>query len=166
MKPRSLALLLAALPVAAIAGTAEVQFIHPDLYNDAGQNRVGHAEHVRHELRRYFDKLAAEFLPADQSVQIEVLNIELAGTPPIRGDRQDGPRVLRGLADWPQIELRYTLRAGDKVLASGHDVVSDLAYLDSSTIYPARDESLPYEKRMLKRWFVQRFAPAAAPRAG
>ncbi len=166
MKARLLALLLAALPAAAMAGTAEVQFIHPDLYNDAGQNRVGEAEQVRHELAQYFEKLAAEILPADQSVQIEVLNIDLAGEPPRRGDRLDDPRVLRGRADWPQIELRYTLRAGDKVLASGHDVVSDLAYLDSSTMYPAKDESLPYEKRMLKRWFVQRFAPAAAPRAG
>lgn len=152
-------LLIAALPVAALAGTAEVRFIDPDRYTDAGQNRVGEPEQVRAELARYFEKLAAEFLPADQSVQIEVLNVDLAGDPPRRGDRFDDPRVLRGRADWPQIELRYTVRAGAKVLASGHDVVSDLAYLDSSTVYLVKDESLPYEKRMLRRWFVQRFVP-------
>src|SRR5574340_701927 len=159
MRPHWIALLLAALPVAALAGTTEVRFIDPDRYTDAGQNRVGEAEQVRDELAQYFNRLAAEFLPADQSVQVEVLNIDLAGGPPHRGDRQDGPRVLRGRADLPQIELRYTLRVGDKVLASGHDVVSDLTYLDSSNVYPVRDQSLLYEKRMLRRWFVQRFAP-------
>lgn len=159
MKSRLITLLFAALPVAAMAGTTEVQFIQPERYTDAGQNRVGEAEEVRGELARYFEKLAADILPADQSVRIEVLNIELAGDPPRRGDRQQDPRVLRGQADLPQIELRYTLRAGDKVLASGTDVVSDLTYLDSPSMYPVKDESLRYEKRMLKKWFVQRFAP-------
>jgi hypothetical protein len=64
-------------------------------------------------------------------------------------------RVLRGRADWPSIQLRYTLREGDKVLKSGEDRLTDMNYLMHS-LRASHDSPLPYEKRMLDHWFRDR----------
>jgi hypothetical protein len=138
----------------AYAGTAEVSFVNPELYRDGGRF-VGEAEKFRTDLAGHLKQLAARQLPDGQELTIEVLDIELAGEPRISG-RLDNPRVLRGGADWPRIELSYTLRAGGQVLASGQEVVQDIAYMNTSLALTS-SQSLPYEKRMLTRWFNQRF---------
>ena len=140
------------------AGAAEVRFTDPDRFSDGGRY-VGEAEHFRADLAAYLNKLAVKHLPADQTLLVEVIDIDLAGEPRMNG-RLDNPRVLRGRADVPHIDLRYTLKAGDQVLASGEDALADLGYMNSSLVLTSF-ESLPYEKRMLTRWFAQRFGSGA-----
>ena len=157
MKPLLIASILALTAAAAQAGTAQVTFVDPTDYSDGGRH-VGEGDQFRTELARHLQRLAERVLPADQTIVIEVLDVDLAGEPRISG-RLDNPRVVRGRADWPRIELRYTLRVGDKTLASGQELVQDMAYMNTSLVLTST-ESLPYEKRMLTRWFERHFAAA------
>lgn len=150
-----LALVLAGL---AQAGTVEVHFIQPEQFADAGHGID--AERVRNTLEKHLQSLGRQSLPAQQTLRIDVLDIDLAGdTRPMAGMARD-LRVLKGRADWPQMHLRYTLSDGGRVIDSGDDQLSDMAYLS----HPARHDSgvaLPYEQRMLSDWFGNHFAGAA-----
>lgn len=149
------ALLLAGL---AQAGTVDVHFIQPDQFADAGHGID--AERVRNTLDKHLQALGQQGLPAQQTLRIDVLDIDLAGeTRPMTGLAHD-LRVLKGRADWPQMHLRYTLSDGGRVIASGDDELADMAYL-SHTVPLYSSGALPYEQRMLSDWFQSRFAGAA-----
>jgi hypothetical protein len=64
-------------------------------------------------------------------------------------------RLLVDTADWPRIELRYTLRDADGVQRSAIASVSDPAYLQQPI--PNTGEPLRYERRMLARWLQHEF---------
>lgn len=155
------AVLLLALGVAGSlvhAGQVDVSYVDPDRYSDAGRSLD--AERVRDTLSRHLQALGAAWLPADQSLHIEVLDIDLAGElKPWFAGAHD-VRVMTGRTDWPRIELHYTLSTGERVIASGTERVSDSAYLEHAS-RRNDDLSLPYEARMLTRWFRERFAPTA-----
>ena len=160
MKSILMALLIATAAGPGQAGTVEVLFVDPDGYADAG-GHLGDAQRYRDELTRLLDQLGARWLPAEQSLRVEFLNIDLAGEIRVT-PRANNPRVLRGRADWPRFELRYLLRSGEQVLASGQESLADMSYMGNPDTNPIGngDESLPYEKRMLSRWFVRRFGGA------
>lgn len=156
---RLLIALLGLLTAGAVtAGTVDIRFDHPESYSDSGDN-VHDAAQVREQLAAHLRKLGEAWLPPGQQLKIEILDIDLAGqVRPLRRLARD-VRVLRGRADWPRISLRYTLLAGPEVLARGEEVVADMSYLERTSSID-RNESLGYEKRMLERWFRERFAPA------
>ena len=136
------------------AGTVSVRFIEPDKYVDAGHGRV--LENTQVVLREHFKHLAAT-LPATQSLDIQVLDIDLAGD--VRPWQRVWPevRVMRGTVDWPRMTLHYTLRDGERIVVQGEDSLSDMNYLHGSRAQPGRlSEPLPYEKRMLTSWFNER----------
>ncbi len=137
------------------AGTAEVRFIDPASFSDAG-SRPGEAEGVRNTLAGHLKSLAAR-LPQEQSLSVDILDIDLAGRERLTRHGTE-LRVLRGRTDWPGIRLRYTLRSGQTMLASGEEEITDMNYL-SSPLGLSGYDSLPYERRMLTRWFDQRLAP-------
>lgn len=152
-----LMLMVPMLPAGALAATANVTFVHPEKFTDIG--RYGDPrEGARNcaEIARHFEQLAARKLPSDETLQIEVLNVKLAGIPePWRY----GPYDLRVMhtGTWPSIQLRYRLTRGDQVLASGEETVSDMFYLDrTSTFSYAGGDHLRFEKRMLDDWFQDR----------
>lgn len=154
MKPFFAATLLLLAAGSSLAGTAVVNFVDPARYADGGR-QPGEAEQVRADLSAILGRLTAERLPAEQTITFDVLDIDLAGEPSTHV-RRDPRRIVRGRADWPRIELRYTLRVGDNVLASGQEVVQDMDYLNLARALRV-DRSLPYEKHMLERWFAMRF---------
>jgi hypothetical protein len=69
-------------------------------------------------------------------------------------------RVLRGGADWPTMELQYSLEQDGKVLASGTDRLSNMMYLDRMNRYTDSD-TLRYEKPMVDEWFKKNFGGSA-----
>jgi hypothetical protein len=151
---RTLALIAAlASAAAASAGTVEVKFIEPDKFTDARDGML-RREDVLKTLEERLKQLGEKKLPASQTLQIEVLDVDLAGDAFPRVALRD-TRVLRGRADWPRVHLRYTLREGDKVLKSGEDRIADMNYLMGS-LRASQDSPLPYEKRMLDNWFDER----------
>jgi hypothetical protein len=137
------------------AGTVDVVFVHPENFidirdadHDAGANLK--------VLADYFVWLGQKYLPAEKSVHIDVLNVDLAG----RLDptfRWGSVRVVGKAVDWPQISLRYTVQANAQTVTSGEETVSDMAYDMHLTGYPD-GEPLAIEKQMLRTWFRKRFA--------
>ena len=104
------------------------------------------------DLRQHFDKLGAQ-LPQGQELKVEVLDIDLAGQIEPRSRGTHDIRVLRGGADWPMIQLRYSIESQGKVLKSGEKRVADMNYLQNHINKYAANEPLRYEKRMLDDWF-------------
>jgi hypothetical protein len=145
-------LLVALLPAAQAAGTVEVRYTDADHYSDAGRDRIDRDRTMK-SLSEYLQTLAAR-LPEGQTLQLEVLDIDLAGELQPRFGASD-IRVLRGGADWPRMKLRYTLQAGGTTLKQGQADLSDMGYLQGLQAREISDTELPYEKRMLSRWFEQ-----------
>lgn len=150
--------LTAALPVAAApaAGEVRVHFKPVESLSDVG--RGADRERNVKALAGHFRALAAR-LPAGQVLSVEVLDVKLAGAlRPAHGGQE--LRVLEGRADWPRLDLEWRLTRGEGTLASGHDRVSDMNYLDTP-LRAGHDDALPYERQMIERWFEERVAPSA-----
>lgn len=135
--------LLLALSAVAAQGAVKVTLEDDSQFSDlpfASAER----EAVLAQLSEHFQQLAAR-LPPGQDLDIEILDVDLAGRlDPLR--RGAGEiRVLRGQADWPRLQLRYALRAGQADL-------SDMSYLQRLNRYASGDR-LRYEKRMIDDWF-------------
>ena len=156
---RILAATLAAAGAPVLAGTAEVKFADPQAYADVGGTRGQQFENLE-RLARHIERLAQR-LPANQTLRVDVLDVDLAGT-------QFGlqPRVVRNMADIPRLQLRYSLVAGGQVVASGEDYLSRLDYArHTASAFNRSYEALYDEKRLLDDWFAQRIAgPAHAAR--
>ena len=146
---------LALCAATAWAGSAEVSFVRPERFADAGR---GHdAAQVQATLSAHLAGLAARYLPASQTLTVEFSDIDLAGE--LRPVARSGQelRVLRGQADWPRLDLHYSLSEKGQVIASGDEHLVDMAYLQRGGA--SHDSgALPYEQRLLSEWFTQRFA--------
>jgi hypothetical protein len=151
------ALLLAAcaglsVPVLA-AGTVEVRFKPVNELSDVGRG-IDRERNVQ-VLTDLFRSFAAQ-LPDGRTLSVEVLDVNLAGE--VRYMRMGNEvRVLRGAADWPTLDLRWTLSADGRTLASGEDRLADMTYLQRDAGLSSR-QTLPYEARMVQRWFGERVA--------
>lgn len=108
-------------------------------------------EQVLKELSEYFGKLG-EKLPEGQDLALEVTDIDLAGReyPNMRSGRE--LRILKGTADWPIMNLRYTLSRDGQVLKTGDARLSDMNYMQRINRFSDSD-SLRAEKRMIEEWF-------------
>lgn len=149
--------LLAAFALPAQAGEVEVKFIEPDKFSDAGRSSVDR-ERTLKSLGDYLQALGRE-LPAGQTLRLEVTDLDLAGNiEPFGWRRMDDVRVLRGGADWPHLNLRYTLQAEGRTLKAGDAHLSDLSYMYALRGRDLGQGDLAYEKRMVRRWFDETFA--------
>jgi hypothetical protein len=150
-----LAGVMAGLCASALAGGAHVTFLNPEKFTDIGRYADARdAADNRLEIARHIEKLAARELPPDQVLDVEVLDVALAGRFEYRHVWPREVRVMREVT-WPSIKLRYQLKLGDEVLAAGEETVADMDYLRRINAYPSSDPRR-YEKRMLDDWFQQR----------
>ena len=143
---------------AARAGEARVEFVAPERFTDAsvtGDHRIGPDEPTLRELADHLRRLAQHGLPEGQVLEVQVTDIDLAGRyDPLRLEGRN-TRVVRAV-DWPRITLRYSLRAGDRVLAAGEEVLQDQAFeFRAGRSQPGG--RLFSEKAMLDDWFQERF---------
>lgn len=149
---------LAAAPVQ--AGQVSVSFVDPQQFTDIGFGKVPRDRNLQtlHEhMMRWGQRL-----PQAQSLQIEVLDVDLAGIErPVGFD--PFVRVLNGRVDGPRMTLRWMLREGDTVVASGRDELSDMSYLQRlAGVF--RNEPLFYDRRMLDDWLRSRIIERTASR--
>ena len=154
---RSIRITLAALAMLGCGGAwagASVTYVEPDKFADMPFSSV-EREHILHDLSEHFGKLG-KLLPAGQELKVEVTDLDLAGR--IDYTRRSGNeiRVMRGMADWPRMELRYSLVQDGQVLKSGDARLADMTYLDHARI-DTSNESLRYEKKMVDEWFAKTF---------
>ena len=149
--------LLPAIVMGAAAANAAVVVSFPgvDTYTDARADGYSRAT-ATEGIERHLQALGERYLTPQQTLRIEVLDIDLAGTLEFTR-RATQLRVLRDNGDGPTIKLRYVLESGGTVLASGEESVSDRSYMRIRRNINADSEALYYEKRMLDEWFKSRF---------
>lgn len=145
--------------VSAAHAEVDVAFTAPEHYVDASLRREGGVssrEVTLKTIREHLVALGERYLAANQTLKIEVLDVDLAGE--IEWWR--GPYDIRYLRDytWPKIKLRYTLEENGQAVRSAEETVSDPSY-QMSVIATRSGEVMPHEKAMLARWFRSRFAP-------
>lgn len=158
--PRACALACAlALPAVAAPPTVSVAFVEPDRYADIGRTAADR-DRALAALRSAFESLAAARLSTDQTLRIEVLNVDLAGflVPSTRSPGLD-IRVRRGSGDPALIGFRWTLGAGGSVVASGEERLVDIDTSFQTEHDPA--QSLGLERRMIERWLDERIGRPA-----
>ncbi|MGZ8288381.1 MAG: DUF3016 domain-containing protein [Telluria sp.] len=151
---KGLALASLLLAAGGVSAGVTVTYTDPARFSDLpfpGWER----DDVLKELTEHFHKLGAG-LPSGVNLNVEVIDVDLAGRvhPNFRGARD--LRVMRGMADWPMIHLRYTVEQGGKVIASGDERVHDMTYLDRRSAPYFDGDALRYEKAMLDKWFKER----------
>lgn len=145
-------------PATNAAGVVDVRFAPPDQMADIGRATLDGERNLQ-VLARHFQSLAQR-LPDGQTLAVTVLDVDLAGE--MRPTRRGSDlRVMNGGVDWPMLSLRWSLSEGGRTLAGGEERLTDMAYL-SATRRAASDSELPYETRLIDRWFDERFGAAAA----
>lgn len=147
------------------AGGVEVKFDARATFTDAGSTPYEREQRLA-ALAEHLKTLGQRWLRDDRSLNIELLDLDLAGTlRPAPRPAGTEVRVLRGRADGPHIELRYSLSDASHVLSSGHETLFDAGSLRP---LPGQDsgggDPLRHEKRLLDHWFAQRFAAEEPPR--
>ena len=154
----------AATAATAAAAAVEVSFVNPPGFSDAGST-VWEREANLRALTEHLQSLGARYLSADQTLKVEVLDVDLAGS--MRPSERAGRdlRVVRGGADWPRINLRYTLQGGGQPGLSGEESVADLDYSHGFTAQRA-SRPLHYEEHMLDVWFKARLVERRTPAGG
>lgn len=151
----ALSLAAACMPAHA-AGVAEVRFVQPEKFADAGQGSFDRNRTLQ-SITQHLEVLGKR-LPDGQTLRVEVLDVDLAGEVWPRGPSE--VRVLRGRADWPHMTLRFSVLDGSRTVKAGEARLADMNYLFSPLRSP-HDGDLPYEKRMLDRWFNEQVMAAA-----
>ena len=147
------------------AGTVQVSLNHPEKFTDAVDAPGPSPPASLQELSGYLQMLGQKYLPPEQNLSIELLDLDLVGKlRPSRRTTSGWIRVARGPLDWPHAKLRYTLTANGQVLKSGEESVSDMAFASHIGVYGP--DPLRYEKHMLNDWFRARFVPPQPAPAG
>ena len=156
------------VPAAAIAFMAlplhaavTVSYGDPDRFTDAG-DRNNDPRKIMLTLAQHLKALGDRYLPPQSNLKIEVLDLDRAGRPYMNLPTEI--RIVTGKTDMPCIELSYTLESGDKALRSRRERVCDPDYLRTLEPRYSEHDPLVYEKRMLERWFRERFATGALRR--
>jgi len=150
-------------PVAANAAV-DVSFTNPDKFVDAsprGYRSDKERNRVMDQIRQHLEKQGARYLKPSQSLQIEVLDIDLAGRVEWWRHNAHDIRIIRDI-DSPSMKLRYTLSENGQTLATGEERVRDLGYLMGINVTLGSHDPLKYEKTMLNDWFRKRFAKFGA----
>jgi len=139
----------------ALAGTVNVSFVNRQAYADAGTTTWDEDANLQ-ALARHIQYLGQRYLPPNQVMKVEVLDVDLAGTVRSLIRRGGDVRVVRGKADFPRLHLKYAIEVDGRPQRTGDEWLSDLTYTGGlSSSY--RNEPLYYEKRMLDAWFKARF---------
>ena len=145
------------LPAAA-AGSVEIKYVEAENFADVGRNAIDR-ERTLKLMSEYLQTLGTR-LPDGQTLRLEVTDLDLAGNVEPFGWRSSSEvRVMRGRADWPHMNLRYTLLTNGRVLKSGESRLADINYLYSmrGSEQLRANDGLAYEKRMVRRWFDETF---------
>lgn len=159
-------LLVAALPAITFAAmplqaAVMVTYGNPDRFTDA-EDRNNDPVEVMKDLEQFLKSMGERHLPPNANLKIEVLDLDRAGRTNM--NLPIGIRVMTGKADIPCVDLRYTLEVDGKAARSNSERLCDNNYL--SPPGPKHDEHDPlvYEKRMLDKWFQDRFAKSKTQR--
>ena len=139
-----------------------IEWKNPDDYRDirpVNSTRASFRKHVFSEIEEYMRKLA-KGLPDGQTLALEVTDVDLAGQvwPGhfVGIDTSSDVRLIKRI-DIPRMEFAYKLTDGDgKLVQEGLAKIKDMAFQDRTSRTFSQD-SLRYEKSMLRDWFNDTF---------
>ncbi len=138
-------------------GRAEVRYVAPEKYADAGFGAL-ERERTQQALTAHFNRLARH-LPDGQVLRVDITDVDLAGE--VDSFSMHRLRVMGQLPDAPRLGLRFELRQGEQLLAQGEDQLTDLMYLERR-LNRRDDGPLVYEGRLLDQWFDTRIKTVAS----
>ncbi len=155
-------ILLAAVALAAVPSyaTTVVTFTDPDRYTDVANERW-ETQSTLDALGGHIRKLGDKYIAPNDTLRVEVLDVDLAGWAKWAGRGPNPVRVVRGGADFPSMRIRYTLESGGRT-RTAEETISDPAYLNHGATIRASSEPIYYEKRMLDDWFRSTFGEQRA----
>lgn len=146
---------LLVLAAGAASADVTVNYVEPERFSDVPFT-TWEREATLKELTRHFAKLGAQ-LPPGQNLRVDVLDVDLAGRE-YPGRARDLRIVKSHGADWPRIDLRFTIEQNGQVLRSGDVQLRDMAFMDRRGRFSDND-ALRFEKRMIDDWFYSAIAP-------
>ena len=160
-----LAALAAPLSLAASPAAAQVRvtFVAPERYTDA-QNRFGSGPSLRvvlAEMRRLFETLGNPVLAPGQTLDIAVLDIDLAGLDQPSFGTAQGVRVVTDVTP-PRFRLRYALKERGRTVLAAEEAVSDINFLLRANRLSS-GQTFFYEREVLRDWFQARFVQRRPP---
>jgi hypothetical protein len=121
--------------------------------NEGNNGRKQFRESTFKKFEKHFSKLAAN-LPENQTLKIDVTDVDLAGDTHIAGISR--VRIIKEIYS-PRINFLYQLLdAEGKVIQSDDVVVKDMNFMSGINL-KYRNTSLGYEKKMLDDWFEKTF---------
>lgn len=160
-----LTILAIPLLVAAQAACADikVRFENAEHYTDlalSGAATPRIQADLLQQFEAHFRKLALQYLPAGDTLDLVVEDIDMAGAfEPWQTPNATNTRFIRDIYP-PRIKLNYRWYGQDGQLkAENQEQISDLNYLillDSA--HYLNNDPLRYEKAMLDRWFANAFS--------
>jgi hypothetical protein len=141
----------------------EIEWDKPEKYRDvrpSNESRKKFREATFERINEYMNELALA-LPDNKKLVMKVSDLDLAGQVlPASfvglGLSGSDVRVVKNI-DIPRINFSYQLLShSGEVLQQAEVKLKDMSFLDRSN-HLFRNETLRYEKGMLKRWFTQEF---------
>lgn len=138
-----------------------VRFVHPENFRDEAFRGDWYAlspKDIMNELDQEFQQLGRRYLPPGRTLDVEILDIQLAGYVDSWAIPGRGFRVRSQGGPWPRFKLRYTLKANSKRLATSEETISDPTYLMTHPSAHYSADPLVYEKILLENWFKTKFA--------
>lgn len=161
---RLYATLLGAASFAALtaqAASVDVQWQDPREYRDieaVNMSQQRFEQRVIRELTRQFEETAARLLPASQTLQVNVHDVDLAGDIEYFFHTDPSLQEMRVIRDlyFPRLDFSYELRGEDGgVIASGEAEAEDRTFYYMAEYM--RDDPLYFEKRLIEKWFYRAF---------
>ena len=147
---------IAAVAAAPSYATVDVTFVNPEGYTDASNERWELDSNLK-ALADHFRKSGERYIGPNETLKVEMLDVDLAGWARWGGRDPNKVRVARGGADFPQMHFRYTLQSPNRA-TSGEADLKDLGYQNSGLRSRAASEPMYYEKRMIDNWLKANFA--------
>lgn len=154
-----LLLLLSTALSPSVHAQVTVRFEQPEKYTDfelsTGSTPKAKADLMK-QFEKYFQALGAQYLPKGDTLEIVILDIDMAGA--FEGWRRPNLMWTRIISDVypPKFVLHYVWRdKTGRIKADREETVTDLDYLrfrDQTTLDPLR-----YDKALLSRWFRRTF---------
>ncbi|MGS2721681.1 DUF3016 domain-containing protein [Paraglaciecola aestuariivivens] len=148
----------------------EIEWQEPNKFTDVkptNQTRKRFIKSTLNELEEYLQSLVV-MLPAEHKLVMKVTNLDLAGQVwPASfvgvGSVSTDVRIVKNI-DIPRIHFSYQLIDGQGQQIKQAEVdLKDMSFLDRSNRL-FKNDSLKYEKNMLKRWFEKEFEQQLKPK--
>jgi len=140
-----------------MAASSEVTWTDYKSYRDiheGNEGRKSFRERIFKDFEKHFAKMASN-LPENQTLKIEVTDVDLAGDTHVAGINRT--RIVKQVY-FPRMNFSYQLLdESGKVIKTDEVVVKDMNFMSGSNL-KYRNKSLGYEKKMLDEWFNDTFS--------